>query len=241
MKKRPDVFSVQQNTLSDYAQTIVQVARIIKENQYGVIPCPLRGARHPGLQANIMCKDEPFSPFDGAHLAQGKNDARILDDLQRIITGLPAFSETLRISVLDTAVGGDSCREFARLLSLLNGQLEGKWAVDFHLIYGVEKFPSRSRNAPGYTSETLAINVSHYPVTNLLVEDEVQVLGYDLAKDGSGTHIVRVNQVGQIMVYNSTEAKVFKEARFDEMMINIVGAEIVDEIQSLPGVTPVNL
>jgi hypothetical protein len=241
MKKRPDVFSVQQNTLSDYAQTIVQVARVIKESQYDVILCPLRGARHPGLHANIMCKNEPFSPFDGAHLAQGENDGRILDDLRRIVTGLSTSAKPLKISVLDTAVGGDSCREFARLLSLLNGQLKGRWAVDFHLIYGAEKFPRRSWDAGGYTSETLKINVKHHEVTNLLVEDEVRMLGYDLAEDGSGTRIVRVSHLGQIMVYNSTEAKVFKEAPFDEMMVAIVGAEIADELRTLPEVRPVNL
>src|SRR5262245_19007272 len=53
VKNRADDFSVQQNILSDYAQTIVHVARIIKEGQYDVILCPLRGARHPVLQANI--------------------------------------------------------------------------------------------------------------------------------------------------------------------------------------------
>jgi hypothetical protein len=242
MKQRSDVFSVPQNALSDYAQTIVQVARIIKESKYDVILCPLRGARLPGLQADIICKDEPFTPFDGVHLAQGTNDARILSDLRQIITNLPASADTLKIAVLDTARGGDSCREFARLLKLLNTQLKSRWDVDFHLIYGVDKFPRRSWDASNYSSKgALSINIQHHKVVNLLVEDEVRVLGYDLVQGSEGTYIVRVSQVGQIMVYNSTEAKVFQEAPFDEMMIAIVGAEVADEIRSLPDVTPVNL
>jgi hypothetical protein len=105
----------------------------------------------------------------------------------------------------------------------------------------VDKFPRRSWEACNYSSETLSINIQHHKVTNLLVEDEVRALGYDLVQGSEGTYIVRVSQVGQIMVYNSTEAKVFQEAPFDEMMIAIVGAEVADEIRTLPDVTPVNL
>ena len=51
-KQSQGVFSVSQAVLTRYAQKLVEVARIIKENTYDIVLCPMRGARMPGLQSN---------------------------------------------------------------------------------------------------------------------------------------------------------------------------------------------
>jgi hypothetical protein len=131
--------------LSRYAETLVEVSRVIKESAYDVVPCPMRGARMPGLQGNVVCQSEPFEPFEGTDMAQKFNDQRILSDLRRLIHKRPDARKSRNIGVLDTAVGGDSCGELARLLRRLNEEGKERWSVRFHLIDAEGRQPRRAR------------------------------------------------------------------------------------------------
>jgi hypothetical protein len=241
MRQSPGVFPVSETVLRRYAETLVEVSRAIKESTYDIVLCPMRGARMPGLQGNLVCQSEPFEPFDGADMAQRVNDERILSDLRRLIHERPAAGEPRQIGVLDTAVGGDSCRELARLLRRLNEDGKERWSVRFHLIHAEGRQPSRATDAYSSRSRQLNIEIIYHPVVNLLIEDEPRLLGYDVTRGGGQSHIVRFQQEGQILVFGQDRVQLFRRAPLDETMIALVSKEIMDLIQRMPDIRPVNL
>jgi hypothetical protein len=117
----------------------------------------------PGLQADVNCGTEPFEPLDGADVAQGYDDERILGDLRRLIIEGTLTGEQRRIGVLDTAAGGDSCRKMAKFLRVLNEATPEPWAIRFHLIHGDEGYPSRSTGSYGFQSGRLSISLKYDP------------------------------------------------------------------------------
>src|ERR1051326_3171689 len=151
VRETPNVFTVHQPTLNVYAKRLIEVTRIIKESNYDLMLCPMRGARMPGMQAELVSQSDPFSPFDGSDMGKGVNDDRIKADLRSLIFERPCAGEQRKIGVLDTAVGGDSCREMARLLRQVNDEVREQWSATFHLIHAEGRIPPRATDA--YRSE----------------------------------------------------------------------------------------
>lgn len=240
MKKEPNVYRMQQDVVKQYAAKLIEVARIIKESAFDIVFCPMRGARMPGLQADLVCETELFSPFDGADMAKGINDDRILGDLRRMIRELPVADER-KIGVLDTAVGGDSCCAMAKLLRQLNDETMQKWSVTFHLIYGDGKYPSRSTGAYIFQSKLFDVTIQPHEVTSLLIEDEPGMLGYSVNRGAGQSYIRPFQQEGQIMIYGKDGAKLLPKAPLDETMISLVGKELMSLILTMPDIRPVNL
>jgi hypothetical protein len=179
LKKSTGVFTVSEPVLIQYADKLVAVARILKENSYDVILCPLRGARMPGLQAELVGNSNAFSAFDGTDMGAGLNEKRILDDLRRLIFEKEPSPHPRRIAVLDTARGGDSCRELARLLYEVNYyEREEEWIVDFDLIHAAERRPPRAYQAYRYGFGQMQIAIFYHAVQSLLIEDEPALLPF---------------------------------------------------------------
>jgi hypothetical protein len=241
VKKSPGVFTVSEPVLIQYADKLVEVARILKENSYDVILCPLRGARMPGLQAELVGNSDAFRAFDGADMGAGLNEERILDDLRRLIFEKEPKSHPRKIAVLDTARGGDSCRELARLLGEVNGEREESWLVDFDLIHADERRPPRAYQAYCYQSERVRIAIFHHPVRSLLIEDEPELLGYEVSRAGGHSQIVPLKKDGQILVTTKDKAVLYTRAPLDETMIALVSKEIMERIQQMPDIRPLNL
>jgi hypothetical protein len=240
MRKQANVYRMQQDVVKRYAAKLIEVSRIIKESAFDIVFCPMRGARMPGLQADLVCQTEPFNPFDGSDMAKGFNDDRILGDLRRMIGELPAADER-KIGVLDTAVGGDSCCAMARLLRQLNDEAKQKWSVTFHLIYGDGKYPARSTGAYGFRSKLYDVDVQPHEVTSLLIEDEPGMLGYSVNRGAGQSYITPYQQEGQFMIYGKDGATLFRKAPLDETMISLVGREMMNLILTMPDIKPVNL
>jgi hypothetical protein len=110
MENGPDIFSVHQTTLSNYAQRTVRVVRVI-EGVRTTSSSAATGRKAPSPPGQHPAQGRALFAFDGAYPPGGS--ARILDDLRRIVPGTSGSAKTLRISVLDAAVGGDGCRVFA--------------------------------------------------------------------------------------------------------------------------------
>ncbi len=237
----PRVFLLYQPTLNTYAGKLVEVARMIKESAYDIVLCPMRGARMPGVQAALVCQTEPFRPFDGSDMAQQFNDERILADLRRLTRETPKSSDQRKIGVLDTAVGGDSCRQMARLLRQLNDQGKEQWVVTFHLVHADGRIPPRAGQAYSSGNKQLIIRIHYHEVTDLLIEDEARLLGYDVSRGGGQSHIVPYQQDGQILLYGPEEAALYRRAPLDESMLALVGREIMNLILTMPDIKPVNL
>lgn len=235
------VFSVSQQVLSRYAEKLIEVSRIIKESGYDVVLCPMRGARMPGLQGHLVTQSEPFQPFDGTDMGKCTNEDRILGDLRRLIHEHPRAGEQRKIGVLDTAVGGDSCREMARLLHQVNDEGGESWLARFHLIHAEDKYPFRSTDAYGFASKQFQVEIMPHAVTSLLIEDEPSLLGYDVYRGTGESHIFRFQQEGQIMVYGPEGVKLYRKAPLDETMIALVSQEMMRLIQQMPDIRPVNL
>jgi hypothetical protein len=240
-KQSKGIFSVSQQVLSRYAEKLIEVSRIIKESAYDAVLCPMRGARMPGLQGQLVTQSEPFHPFDGSDMAKRVNDDRILIDLRRLIHERPCAGEQRHIGVLDTAVGGDSCREMARLLRQVNDEGTEPWLVRFHLIHADDQYPSRSTYAYSSASKRLQIEIMPHAVTSLLIEDEPSLLGYDVYRGTGESHIFRFQQEGQILVHGPDGAKLYRRAPLDETMIALVSQEMMKLIQQMPDIRPVNL
>src|SRR5207253_752090 len=112
-----------------------------------------------------------LQPFDGADMAKRINDDRILADLRRLVHERPRAGDLRKIGVLDTAVGGDSCREMSRLLRQVNDEGDESWLVRFHLIHAEDGFPGRAKEAYASASKRLQIDLMYHSVTSLLIED----------------------------------------------------------------------
>jgi hypothetical protein len=153
---------------------------------------------------------------------------------------LPA-AEQRKIGVLDTAVGGDSCRAMARLLRQLNDEAVQAWSVQFHLIYGADRYPSRATEAYSSGGKLFQVDVVYHEVASLLIEDEPGLLGYDVNRGSGQSNIVRFRQEGQILVCDTQGATLFRKAPLDETMIALVGREMAKLIQTMPDIKPVNL
>jgi len=235
-KQHNDCFVINRPIVMDYVTELVRAARVIREREYNVVLCPLRGARLPGIQAKVMADNaDIFRPFDGTGMAQGSNDDRILSELREVIYSTPVTSEPRRIGVLDTAIGGDSCRSLARLLSQLNAD-EGQqqWQVRFHLLHAAHRKPPRANQAYSYGNKLLRVEIEYHPVADLLIEDEPALLGYDLSRQGTLSNSHRLQQDGQILYRDEQKATLYRRAPLDETMIGIVSNEISQNIQSLP-------
>jgi hypothetical protein len=240
LKKDRHIYRIQREVLTGYASKLIEVARIIKESAFDIVFCPMRGARMPGLQADLVCQTEPFSPFDGSDMAKEMNDNRILGDLRRLLSELPA-SEERKIGVLDTAIGGDSCYAMARLLRQLNEEAKQKWIVTFHLIYGDGRFPSRATGAYSFQTHAFKVAIQYHQVSSLLIEDEPGMLGYSVNRGAGQSYIVPYQQDGQIVIYGKDGATLFRNAPLDETMISLVGKEMMDLILTMPDIKPANL
>jgi hypothetical protein len=233
MKREPNVYRMRQDVVKQYATKLIEVARIIKESAFDIVLCPMRGARMPGLQADLVCQTELFSPFDGADMAKGINDDRILGELRA--------GDERKIGVLDTAVGGDSCCAMARLLRQINDEAKQRWSVVFHLIYGDGKYPSRSTGAYSFRTKNFDVAIQTHEVTSLLIEDEPGMLGYSVVRGMGQSYIQPFQQEGQIMTYGKEGAKLLPNAPLDETMISLVGREMMNLILTMPDIKPVNL
>jgi hypothetical protein len=241
MKRERSPFIIKQRVLTAYATKILDVARMLKESGYGVILCPLQGARLPGMQAGVICQNQWFRAFDGTDLSRGTNDDRILGVLRQLIAERPRTDETRKIGVLDTAIGGDSCREFTRLLRHLSDQAKEPWHVHFHLLHEEGRLPIRANQAYGYQSATFQIGISYHAVRSLLIEDEAGLLGYGVARGGGESRVVRYQQDGQALLFEDDKATLFRTAPLDETVISLVAREIMHLIQSQPDLTPIDL
>jgi hypothetical protein len=241
MKKRQEGYLVSQQVLKAYADKVIEVARKIKERAYDIVLCPLRGARMPGLQANIICKTEFFQPFDGTNMSRGNNDERILADLRRLIFDKPMTGDARNIGILDTAIGGHSCTAFSRLLRILNDETKETWYARFHLIHEEGRRPDVVRQAYQNGSTRLILDIDYHPVVSLLIEDEAALLGYNVQSGRSETSIYRIQRDGQILLQQLDKVTLYRRAPLDETMIALVAKEIMDRIQQLPDIRPVNL
>lgn len=234
-KQSQDCFVVNRPIVMDYAVELVRAARLIREREYDLVLCPLRGARLPGIQARVMADNaDNFRSIDGTGMAQGSNDARILRELREIIFSTPGKSEPRQLGVLDTAKGGDSCHNMARLLSLLNKESEQEWGVRFHLLHAADRTPPRATQAYSYGSQTFQVEIDYHPVADLLIEDEPALLGYDITRQGSQSFSHRLQQDGSILYRDREKATLFRKAPLDETMIGIVTDEVSHHIQGLP-------
>ncbi len=240
-RESPNVFPVYQPTLVTYAGKLVEVARIFKEGAYDIVLCPMRGARMPGMQADLVCQTEPFRPFDGSDMAQRFNDERILTDLCRLIRDVAKAGEQRQIGVLDTAVGGDSCRHMARLLRQLNDEGKEQWGVTFHLVHADGRVPPRASEAYSYGNRQFIVAIHYHGVTHLLIEDEARLLGYDVIRGGGQSHIVPYQKDGQILLYGPDGATLYRKAPLDESMLALVSREMMNLILTMPDIKPVNL
>lgn len=241
MKRERSPFIIKQRVLTAYASKILEVARILKESGYGIILCPLRGARLPGMQAGVICQTQSFRAFDGTDLSRATNDDRILRVLRQLITEQPRTDETRKIGVLDTAIGGDSCRAFSRLLRQLNDEAKEPWHVYFHLLHEEGRLPTRANQAYCNQSATFHICISYHAVRSLLIEDEAGLLGYGVARGGGESRVVRYQQDGQVLLVEDDKATLFRAAPLDETVISLVATEIMNLIQSQPDLTRIDL
>lgn len=239
--KAPNVIAVHEPTLSTYAGKLFDIAYSIKASAYDIVLCPLRGARMAGVHVDLVCETEPVRAFDGSDMAQRTNDERILGELHRLIWDLPLRSERRELAVLDTAKGGDSCREMTRLLRQLHERRQEQWAVTFHLIHAEGQQPPRARQAFDFRCDTFAVTITYHPVTELLIEDEAKLLGYDIVRGGGQSRIIPFQQDGQILLYGLREAKLFRAAPLDESLLALVSDLMAEHMLTMPDIKPVNL
>lgn len=240
LKKQPQIYQVQRALIHDYAEKLVGAARIIKESDYDLVLCPLRGGRLPGLQARIICNDmQLFRPFDGTNLSRGGNDKRAMEDLRNIIAD-GAVLPSRKIAVLDHAKGGNSCDALARLLGLINADTTEKWTVDFFLLHPSDHRPSRASNAYSYQTVKYGVQVFLHPVSSLLVEDEDALLGYEVQQAGENSYSSRLQIEGQLLLIEPGKTTLLKAAPLDETLIAVVGEEIGNVIAGIEDVTLVD-
>lgn len=234
-RNKENYFIMNGPVVMDYASELVRTVRLIKEQAYELVLCPLRGARLPGIQARVMLDNaDCFRQFDGTGMAQGNNDTRILNEIESNLSATTNPEEPRRLGVLDTAIGGDSCNALARLLETLNKKQGKEWIVRFHLIHPAQRQPPRAVNAFAYQTKTFRVEIDYHPVADLLIEDEPKLLGYGTKPNGTQTVTHRLQQDGQIILLDQGSATLFRKAPLDEMMIGIVSEKISEQIQSLP-------
>lgn len=240
--KEPSCYTMQQPVVRDYAAAVVRAIRAITELNYEIILCPIRGARMPGIECSVMSsKPGLFQAFDGTGMAQGVNDTRIIAELKTILLHSPPQADPRRIAVLDTAKGGDSCRACARLLGIINQDARQAWNVTFHLLHARGRTPARSRQPYDFKTPQFHPAVHYHDVTDLLIEDEANLLGYSAERADSEIVSRRFQQDGTILYHDGRSVTQFRKAPLDEVMIGIVGQEIARELNSLPDVSPVDL
>jgi hypothetical protein len=116
-----------------------------------------------------------------------------------------------------------------------------RWDVHFHLIHDQARQPDRARQAFNSRSKQLQIDMTLHPVLSLLFEDKEAALGYGVQRGGGQSHIFRLQQDGQVLLHGPQQAVLFRTGPVDETLINLVGKEIMEQIQSLPDVQPLNL
>jgi hypothetical protein len=189
----------------------------------------------------MSSKADLFRAFDGTGMAQGVNDAHIIAELKAILLHSSPYTQPRRIAVLDTAKGGDSCLACTRLLGTVNRECGQAWDVTFHLFHPRGRIPPRSWRAYDHKTPQFHPSVLYHAVADLLIEDERNLLGYDVERVGPEIVSRRFQQDGTILYCDGRNVTVFRKAPLDEVMIGIVGQEIADELNHLPDVSPVDL
>ncbi len=233
LRKQKQLYTIQKPHAFDYASKLVNVARMIKESEYDLVLCPLRGGRLPGLQSQIICNDSKlFRPFDGTDMSRGTNDKRIMEDLRSILFENGPCPHR-KIGVLDHAKGGDSCAAMSRLLGRLNADTNEEWKVDFHLLHKSGHPPNRASKA--YSDNTTQYQVQVYPieVSDLLIEDKDDLLGYEVDNSGGQSFSHRLQVEGRLLIIEPGKATLLKAALLDETLIGVVGEEISHVIRNI--------
>jgi hypothetical protein len=224
-KRNPDIVVVNRPLVLDYSAELIKAARVIKELDYDLVLCPLRGARLAGVQSSLIC-DNPdnFAAFDGTDMSRGNRDDEIKNALRDILLASPSSRRT--IGVLDHAKGGHGCEALTRLLSEIHSETDEEWGVDFHLMHAVENHPSKANKAYQHRSTTFQVQQYFYPVTDLLVEDEDKLLGYGVHKVSDTTESFRFESEGQILYVDGHNASLLQRAPLDKTLFGLVANEV---------------
>ncbi len=87
----------------------------------------------------------------------------------------------------------------------------------------------------------MKIAIFYHAVQSLLIEDEPELLGYDVSRAGGRLQIVPIKKDGQILLVTKDKAVLYTRAPLDETMIALVSREIMERIQEMPDIRPLNL
>src|SRR5579885_1269346 len=242
VKKEPNVFRFLDDHLTSYGATIVRIARTVEERGYDRVLGPLRGGRAPSVQMDAMCFNQDFGAFDGLDMGRGLNHERIREKVKDLIYEKEKMHEARRIGVVDAAKGGQSCVQFAQILRELNEQGTEKLEVGFHLLHESWRVPPLAKEAETNATERFNVHVEFHPVEDLLVEDKDPLLGYRANRGAGESTAAPWQQDGRIVIHSpGRRAVCYRMAPLDEAMLCIIAERIIDEIRTLPDVTPIDL
>lgn len=230
----PNVIVVNRPIVMDYSVELIRVSRIIKESQYDIVLCPLRGARLAGLQSRLICDDENFFPFDGTDMSRGARDEEIETVLRERILG--DTKDRRSIGVLDHAKGGYSCEALTRRLKEVHEHTGEHWDVTIHLMHPADSQPIFARKAYEHQSSTFVVQVRYYPVSDLLVEDEDKLLGYGVKVSQDRVESFRLETRGQILYRDDQFASLMKPAPLDQTLFGVVSNEVGNTLSGMEDV-----
>jgi hypothetical protein len=175
-----------------YAGRLVELTEHMTKVAPNCLLGPLRGAAKPCVTTEVMSRGQfTYDYFNYQAGSDPSNHPRIATDVTAILKQRDPGAELYRVSVTDTARGGQGINALVALLKEIragNAQFKKQhWLLDLNLLHDESERTNignieavKGLAIPG----VFDIELNRYPVTNLIVEDYDPALAVQLESDG---------------------------------------------------------
>ena len=174
-------------SLDSYTDGLVDVAAALTRFAPCCVLVPMRGGIKPCEFLDAMLNRRiPFERFAYTNNSDPDLFSTYEGNLALILARYAKTNPNLRLAVVDAGIGGNGSNRLAKLLTRIQKYLGGKWEVQFHILYALERsgqpFEAVGRKSkPGRVEFT----VHPHPVHHLLVEDWDPGLGLISEREGN--------------------------------------------------------
>lgn len=184
-------WKIDDSDIGEYADAAVKLAANLQTVNADCSLGPLRGAARPCLLLEVMTRGAArFEFFDFRQGSSGKRDGEIKSALLQILKNKNPLRADYVIQIVDTAIGGYGINALIRLMSDIHDNTSifqnQRWTIDVHLLHPKTASANFSQIewAANQNPKAFCVSIHRYPVSDLIVEDYDEALGFTIEKAG---------------------------------------------------------
>ncbi len=238
----PKVIDIKE--VNKYADEIIKLGVSLKSIKYDVLICPLRGALKPTNYLKTMGVVENeinWLIFTGATSEYPDYNKLIIKNLKEILERSKPNSELFRISIIDTAIGGNGSNKLADLIKEVKKDYSNTshWEVRFYLLHYPKYRSSTNKiySIESKNSSELRFIIERFEVDNLIIEDWEAAIGLNVFLNGNSIRIKNSIQDGRIFLLDKEKVCIVDSTEISHYVDVLIASNISDAIRTHPKLT----